>query len=310
MERRVLIIGGSTFIGSWLLERLSEKREYRIVVLDETYPDVYTTRFHFIKGSLLERGKLRQALNNVDYVIHCLVHRDPLENNYDIFLKLNIKGTMNLVEEAIRQRINRLIFISTCDVYGIPTSLPVDENHPLRPITPYASSMVAAEALIMTLSAKDINWLILRAFDVYGPRQDQRWLVDVRRMCEDLILSGKIEVFGRGDTIRDLVYIEDLVEAVIELLERDEIEQAILNVANGEPIMLKDLVNLLIKISGIEAKIVFKEEFSKFMPSIYAEVRQLRSILPWFPRYSLQDGVSRTLKWVRMVLSKKSFLSY
>jgi len=306
---KILIVGRSCFVEEWLIDRLVEK-DYYIKVLSKKYPDVYYTDFTFIEGSPLDEKSLGEALRDIDQVVFFPIYWNVFERSYEKEFNTNVLSCLNLISRACKQSVNRIVFVSSCDVYGSPTELPVHERTITIPRTPHAAALLSMESLIMSLSFHDINWIILRVFDVYGPKQDSNWILNMCSIFKNALLKGILELPGTKNTFRDLIYIEDLVNILLSIIELpDDINNLVINVASGEPIPLNSLVEMITRLVGRSVNVSYRRELSWFIPSIYAETRVLRDIFPRFPQYSIKEGLLRTFKWVRSAINSKSFLS-
>jgi len=306
---KVLIVGRSCFIEEWLIDRLIEKG-YHVKVLSRKYPDVYYTDFTFIKGFPLDEKSLSEALRSINQIVFFPMYWNVFERSYEKEFNMNVLSCLNLISRACKQSVSRLVFVSSCDVYGFPTELPVHERTVIIPRTPHAAALSSMESLIMSLSFHNINWIILRVFDVYGPKQDSNWVLNMCSILKDALLKGIIEIPGTEDTFRDLIYIEDLIDVLLGIIELpDDVNNLILNIANGEPTPLRNIVKMIAEIIGKNVDSLYRPELSEFIPSIYAEIRVLRDLFPHFPQYSIKDGLLRTFKWVRSAINSKSFVS-
>jgi len=304
---KILIVGRSCFVEEWLIDRLIEKG-YCVKVLSKKYPDVYYDDFTFIEGSPLDEKSLGEALRDIDQIIFFPMYWNVFERSYEKEFNTNVFSCLSLISRACKQGISRIVFVSSCDVYGSPTELPVHERTITIPRTPHAAALLSMESLIMSLSFHDINWIVLRIFDVYGPKQDSNWLLNMCNIFKNALLKGIVELPGTENTFRDLIYIEDLVDILLGIID-NYVNNLVINVASGEPIPLNSLVEMITGLVGRSIDASYRHELSWFIPSIYAETRVLRDIFPRFPKYSIKEGFLRTFKWVRSVIDSKSFLS-
>lgn len=302
---RWLVTGGAGFIGSHLVEALVA-RGRKVRVLDNFSTGRWENlsavqdRIEVIEGDIRDPLAVRQAMDGVDVVAHLAaivsVERsiqDPRET-----MDVNVGGTLNLLEEARRAGVSRFLFASSAAVYGDHSELPLCEDLPLCPLSPYAASKVAGEALGRAYWVSyGLPTAILRFFNVYGPRQDPQSpysgviSIFVGRMRRGLPPI----VYGDGLQTRDFVYVEDVAAALIRAGERDGAAGAVVNVALGKETSVLRLVTLLNQALGTALE-------PEFAPPRAGEVRRsagdpgrARAVLGWQPTVGLAEGLSRLL---------------
>jgi UDP-glucose 4-epimerase len=301
---RILVTGGAGFIGSHLVEELVGK-DYKTVILD----DLLKSGLQNIK-SLLDRGMLRlvkgdicnkevvdEALQDVDGVFHlAAITSVPFSVEFPkLAFKVNVDGTKNLLEACLRHSVKRFIFASTCAVYGEPYYLPVEEKHPLVPISPYAESKLRAEIVCREFQeTQGLGITILRPFNVYGPRQGMDQYAGVISKFIERLRQGKPPlIFGDGLQTRDFIFVKDVVNAFMLALKNKASVGRVFNVGTGLPTSINELADLLIELFGIyNVMPEYTNPREGDIKHSYAEIAQIRKSLGFEPHYSLREGLS------------------
>ena len=310
----VLLTGGAGFIGSHLGERLLALG-HRVTCLDDLNdfydPDIKRENltkalahpaYQFVRGSILHGDLLDDLFSSsaFDAVVHLAAWAGvrPSIQRPALYCEVNISGTLELLERCVRHQVRRMVFASSSSVYGGRTEVPFRETDAVsRPVSPYAMTKAAGELLCHTyhhLHGLDIT--CLRYFTVYGPRQ--RPEMAIHSFCRS-VLSGKpIRMFGDGSSSRDYTYVDDAVEATVLALERCQGFE-ILNVGGEHPIRLDDLIALIGKTAGVTPRIDRAADQPGDVPRTFADVTRARAVLGWSPAVATEEGVARTLAWVR-----------
>jgi UDP-glucose 4-epimerase len=305
--RRVLVTGGAGFIGSHLVDRLL-KRGYEVTVLDnlstgklENVKDrLDDAGFKFVKGDVRDRRDIEEAVKDVDAVFHlAAITSVPYSVEHpDVTRQVNVDGARNLLEECLRGRVERFIYVSSCAVYGEPEYLPIDEKHPARPISPYAGSKLEAERLCREFQETyGLKTTVLRPFNVYGlgMRNDQYCGV-IARFIERLRIGKPPIIYGDGEQTRDFVHVEDAVRAMILALESEKAVGRTFNVATGSQTSINRLAQLIIDLFGAKGiKPKHRKARVGDVRYSYADIQEAKAILGFEPKISLKEGLSTVL---------------
>ncbi|HIQ02466.1 MAG TPA: SDR family NAD(P)-dependent oxidoreductase, partial [Anaerolineales bacterium] len=250
-----LVTGGAGFIGSHLVEALVARGE-RARVLDDFSTGRWenlaavTGQVEVIEGDVRDRAAAARAVDGVEVVIHLAAIPSVQASVEDPqrVMAVNCTGTLNLLEAARAAGVRRFVFASSAAVYGDQTDLPLREDLPPDPLSPYAASKAAGEALCRAYFASyGLPTVVLRFFNVYGPRQDPRSpysgviSIFVERMRQGL----PPVIYGDGEQTRDFVYVGDVVEAVVRAAEREEAVGEVFNIAGGRQTSVLELVKVL-----------------------------------------------------------------
>jgi len=300
---RWLITGGAGFIGSHLVEALVT-RGASVRVLDNFSTGRWENlapvrdRIEIIEGDIRDPRMVESATDGVEVIAHLAAIvsvQASLEAPRET-MDVNIGGTLNLLEAARRAGTRRCLFASSAAVYGDHSNLPLPEDLPPRPLSPYAASKVAGEALCQTYqSAYGLRTVVLRFFNVYGPRQDPHSpysgviSIFLGRMRQNL----PPVVYGDGSQTRDFIFVGDVVAAMLRAGEQDGLAGAVLNVSRGEETPVIQLVTLLNRALGTHLEPVFAPPRAGEVHRSAGDPHRARALLGWQPSVGLEEGLAR-----------------
>lgn len=311
MAEKVLITGGGGFIGAHIAKNLSEKGfEIRLFDLDFSNYDILSEKLGGIqnagkfRGSILDTNALSNAIINCDYVVHAaaiLGVKNTELKKLDC-LNVNILGTINVLEACIKEKIKKIIFISSSEVYGEPIEFPIKETDPTSPVSPYGVSKLAGEEYVKAYNSKyGLPFSIVRFFNVYGPGQVAEFVMP--RFIKNVLEDKSPVVHGDGSQIRAFCFVEDAAEGAAKALEQENGHNRIFNIGNDEgSISIKGLAEKVIKLSEKNLKPEFiamkdsdreeSREIQRRAPLIY----QAREMLNYQPKFSLDKGIKKTME--------------
>ncbi len=315
MARTVLVTGGAGFIGSHVLERLLSQGHHVVCLdnFDETYPPALKRanmrsvssheRFVLAQGDIRDRAFLEQTLSR--HKFDAIVHLAALSGVRDslakaaLYEEVNIRGTLNLLEEARAHKIEKFVFASSSSVYGLNGKSPLDETQRLdSPISPYAASKIAGELLCHTFSYNyGFQTVTLRFFTVYGPRQKPGMAVSL--FTGRIDKGEEVPVFGDGTSVRDYTYVGDVVSGIEAALSYQGPPFEAFNLASGREVSLNTLVSLIEKGMGKKARV-------KHLPAHPGDVRggrgdfsKARALLGYQPQVDIDRGIPLFVEWYR-----------
>lgn len=308
---RVAVTGGLGFLGHHLVRRLVD--EYEVVVLDNFSRG--TRRDEVLKLGVEVRDvdvrdvyMLLDALDGADRVVHLAALIDVHESRERplLYHEVNTSGTLNVLYAAAENQVDSIVFASSAAVYGEPIYLPVDEEHPLNPISVYGATKAAAEQYCRAFNrAYGLSVAILRIFNVYGPGQSGSYAGVITRFIERILRGQPLMIYGDGRQTRDFVYVDEVVEAIVRAL-RLEKGLHVVNVASGGETSILGLARLLEEIAGRAPGIVFRERRIGDIRRSYASIARMESVLGYRPRVSLEEGLRKTLEWFRRNMKPRS----
>jgi UDP-glucose 4-epimerase len=321
--KRVLVTGGAGFIGSHLVEEYLINEAEEVVVLDdfstgtmENLDDMRDERLKIVKGSILDFAQLNMIVKKekIDIIDHLAAELEVYTGIKDAErdAKINILGTLNVLNAALRNHVEKVLFASSGAVYGQAKYLPIDEEHPLEPHWPYGVSKLAAERYVLQYNKLfGLNTTAFRYSIVYGPKE---WFGRVLTMfIKRIFLENKPPVvFGDGSQTRDFVYVKDVVKAHMLAIEKQESAGKVFNIGSGEGVSVKELANMLVKASNKGFDILYdnpKEgSASHFQPerirlqgelvNFILDCSKAEEILGWRPQTDFNKGVTKEIEWI------------
>jgi len=311
--KRVLVTGGAGFIGSHLVDRLVEEG-CDVVVVDNLKDGEISNlaesmdKIDFRKVDIRDCEAMQDAMADVEVVFHLAANANvPYSvENPDYDFETNALGTYNVLKLSLDAGIEKVIYASSAAVYGEPAYVPIDENHPLNPISPYGASKLAGERLgFAYYSTYGLKFVAIRIFNTYGERQRRYVMYDfLRKLTQN---PRKLEVLGTGEQIRDFCYVKDCVEAFITAAKDGKAIGEAFNIAGGNPISIKELAYLMINVLGLNGKteVVFTgKSWKGDIVRLYADISKIKRVLGFEPATSLNEGLLRLWRWFQTVTGK------
>ena len=307
--KKCLITGGAGFIGSNLVERLlGDGVQVRILdnlttgSLENIEP--FLGEIEFKQGDVRDLDMLQEVMVGVEVVFHqaavVSVPRsveDPIEA-----AMVNDLGTLHVLEGARRVGVRRVVFASSCAVYGDLPQLPKREDMETMPLSPYAASKLHGETYSLLYSdLYGLEAVCLRYFNVYGPKQDPTSPYSgVISIFMDRAVRGELPtIFGDGEQFRDFVYVADVVRANLLAAYRDNIAGAVINVGTGSFVTVNGLWGNISQLAGVEGEPERAAERPGDIRESVADITRARELLAYEPHYSFEEGLRLTWEWYR-----------
>ena len=310
-----LVTGGVGFIGSHVCERLLEAG-HAVCALDDLN-DFYdpaikqsTLRelqsraqsFSFVHADITNRGEVDEIFRSMafDQIIHLAARagvRPSLEQPA-LYQRVNVEGTVNVLEAARERGVKKITIASSSSVYGVNSKVPFSEADPIfNAISPYAASKLGCEALGHVYHhVYGMDVCMLRFFTVYGPRQ--RPDLAIHKFVR-LMQSGQpIPVFGDGNTSRDYTYVDDTVDGVIAATE-EEFGYEIINLGESQTVELDRLIELIEQAMDVKAEINRQPAQPGDVPITFANIEKAQRLLGYNPQVKIEDGIPRFIEWFR-----------
>lgn len=302
----ILITGGTGFIGSHLTRKLYEEgHKLRLISPSGRHHRVFEKKFPGLKcltGDFGDSIFMREALQNQDILVHLAwttVPRNATANPaFDV--ESNVVGTLRMLEECINAGVGKVLFISSGGtVYGPPLRLPVDEQHPLNPISSYGISKLTTERYLeLFRNLHGLDYVVLRPANVYGEHQNIYKRQGVIGVWLFKILQGETpEIWGDGSVIRDYIHAEDLARAV-SLLIPYKGQERIFNVGTGTGHSLNEILEAVRNAVKQEVKVRYSEGRKFDVPKNVLDISRLSTETGWKPQVQLREGIRRTWEWV------------
>ncbi|MBN1560741.1 GDP-mannose 4,6-dehydratase [candidate division KSB1 bacterium] len=308
----ILVTGGAGFIGSHLVEKLLQEG-HTVVCLDNFndyyHPDIKQQNiqkalaspdYAVAKVDILHESDVAAVFNqrHFDAIVHLAARagvRPSIEQPL-LYERVNVQGTMNLLEQCRIHRIKKFVFASSSSVYGANEKVPFAESDPVdQPISPYAATKKAGELICYTYHhLYDISVNCLRFFTVYGPRQ--RPDMAIHKFTRLIYNRTPISVFGSGKSRRDYTYISDIIQGLTAAIHHCD-GYNIYNLGESKTVELMALVGLIQHALGIEALIEFRSDQPGDVPITYADVEKARRELKYDPQINIEDGIGYFVEW-------------
>jgi nucleoside-diphosphate-sugar epimerase len=222
-------------------------------------------------------------------------YRHPRE-----FVSANVVGTLNVLEAARRSEAVRIVHTSTSEVYGTAQTVPIDEEHPLHPQSPYAASKVGADELALSFQRSFGTPIsIVRPFNTYGPRQSARAVIPTivsQALSRDVIELGAIE------PTRDFLYVEDTVRGLLRAAEADGAVGEVINLGTGTEVSIREVAERVLRVVDRDLPIALDEDRLRPADSeverLIADTTKAGRLLGWEPSVDLDEGLRRTIDWL------------
>lgn len=309
----VLVTGAAGFLGSHIAVKLA-RQGHRVICLD----DLSRCSDHGLKMirkldlelhvmNVMDPG-LSRLLRSVDVVVHSAAYIDVEESilKPTLYVENNVLATTSLAEACIKSGVSRMVFVSSAAVYGEPKYLPIDEDHPLEPISPYGASKVAAEVIIKSLSKtlENFKYTIVRPFNIYGPGQSLSYSGVIVRFGRRLLEGLPPIIYGDGEQTRDFIYVEDVAEAIKSIIECRKAVNKTYNIGSGVPTRIIDLSKKMMDLLGVEYDPIHEPPRPGDIRHSYASINKIRREVGWSPKTTLIEGLKKTIEWLSETLSR------
>lgn len=299
MKKKVLVIGGSGFIGSNLCRYLS-KHMFDVYSFDLYIPDKTIDKVTYVKGDFFNDTILHDAVRGKDYIIHALSTINPGNSNdkYMQGYERDFIQTVKLCEMVIGEK-SRMLFISSGGtIYGDAVNQPISEECLPKPINHYANLKLCIENTICTfIRQANADMVIARISNAYGPGQDYTRGVGFIDSALKRTLAGQpIEIWGEGNNIRDYIYIEDICK-ILEVLLNYRGSEIIFNVSSGKGASQNDIIHILDKMN-LKNEVTYKEARSVDLKSVIIDNSKIKQLID-FKLTDLEDGIAMYYQWLK-----------
>lgn len=310
VQKRALVTGADGFIGSHLTELLV-RRGYRVKALTQ-YNSFGTWGWledsevqhevEVVSGDIRDPHYCRTLVKEVDVVFH-LAALIAIPFSYvspQSYVDTNVTGTLNICQACLDAGIEKVIHTSTSEVYGTARYVPIDEEHPLQPQSPYSASKIGADAIAYSFfSSFELPLVTARPFNTYGPRQSARAVIPT---IITQIANGTREI-RLGDTrpTRDFNFVLDTCRGFIELAESAESNGQTVNIGSGFEISIGDTAQMVARLMNSNIQLLEDEQRLRPQGSevfrLHCDNTKIRSLVGFEPAYTLEQGLSETIEW-------------
>lgn len=310
-NRKVAVTGGAGFIGSHLTEALLDRGcDVTVLVHYNSFgrrgwidflPAEKQAKLHVFSGDIRDPNGVREALAECETVFHlaALIGIPYSYHSPDTYVDTNVKGTLNVLQAA-RATGAQVIHTSTSEIYGTAQFVPITEEHPVNPQSPYAATKSGADFLALTFHRSfGMPVTVVRPFNTYGPRQSTRAIIPT--IITQLLAGDGTLTLGSVTPTRDLNYVADTAEGFIRAAECEAATGEVVNLGTGREISVGDLAVMIGRMMGKEVRIGSAEERLRPEKSeverLLADPSKMERVTGWRPAHSLETGLKATIDW-------------
>ena len=302
--KKILVTGGAGFVGSHIVDRLSPDND--VTVLDNFSTGSMANlakskdRITLVKGDVLDKELVNKQVAKAEYIFHLAAHVGNIRSLNDPYfdMNVNIGGMLNLLEACRDTGVKRIVYSASAASFGEAMYLPIDEEHPLHPESPYAVSKLAAEKYAFAFyKVYGIPTVSVRYFNIYGPRQDTSEYANAVSIFLGKFKEGKsITIFGDGEQTRDFVYVEDVATANILAVTQPKAVGQIFNIATGEATSINKVADIIQQVSGRKSERIYAPSRAGEVRHSRATIEKAQKMLGFNPTITLEEGLLLTWK--------------
>jgi UDP-glucose 4-epimerase len=312
--KHVLITGGAGFIGSHLVDLLISEGVRRLTVIDNFFlgrpsnldeasnrmPDLRVLRIDASNDHAIREAFASLEAVDVVFDLAVIPILTSLERPQFCF-ETNVRITVALCELLREGRFGTLVHFSSSEAYGSARTVPMSEDHPLDPLTPYAASKAASDHLVRTYAATfGVDALVVRPFNNYGPRQNDQQYAGIIPTMLRCAFEGRIfTLLGDGQQTRDYLYVTDTVRAALDLYKCSEARGRVVNIGSGQEISLLDLRMKIEQVLGRAIPYRHADPRPGDVRRHRADISLLKSLIAFEPQVSIDEGLTRTVEFYR-----------
>lgn len=310
-RKKMLVTGGAGFIGSHLVDDLV-KNGHSVKILDDFSSGSVNNilgffnykNFKMIRGSVTDMELVRKATADVDVVFHLAaqIHVDKSIIEPRRTFEVNTLGTLNILDAALENEVELVVYASTSEVYGSAKHVPMNEDHPLNPASPYAASKAAADRLCFSYyNTYKLPVVVVRCFNTYGPRQkDTGYAAAIPKFLRKALPGLPPIIYGDGKQTRDYMYVNDAVNAYKLILKSYEnVLGKAVNFGTGKEITIMKLANTVLKLCGNKSKPIHVAPRAGEVKRLCADISLAQKELGFVPKYTIDQGLKQFLEWYK-----------
>jgi len=310
--KNIFITGAGGFIGSHLAEKLLSAGCHVTAFVHynsfnrwgwlDSFSREKRDSIRILTGDIRDPNGVRNAMKGADVVFHlaALIGIPYSYHSPDTYVDTNIKGTLNVLQSARDLGVQKIIHTSTSEIYGTAQFVPITENHPVKPQSPYAATKSGADFLALSFYRSfGTPVSVVRPFNTYGPRQSARAVIP--SIITQILKGDKKIKLGDLSPTRDMTYVADTVQGFIRAAEVDASTGTVIHLGTGVEIPIGDLARKIAGLMGKEISIECTEERKRPEKSeverLLADPSRAQEILDWKPAWNLEQGLTETIKW-------------
>ncbi|MCX6157742.1 MAG: NAD-dependent epimerase/dehydratase family protein [Ignavibacteriae bacterium] len=313
-DKRVLVIGGSGFIGSYVVGELLKEDVKEVIIYDNFTRGKMSNIEEHLKdkrcyvnptgGDVRDVDILNQAMEGIDYVIHLaamwLLHcKDFPGTAFDV----NIKGTYNVLDACVKNKVKKLIYSSSASVYGDAVEIPMKESHPFNNKNFYGATKISGEAMCTAINDRyGLEVIGLRYMNVYGPNQDQNaaYTGVIPIMLNKISKNETPVINGDGSQAYDFIYVEDVARANVQAIKTD-VAFGFYNVGSEVQTTIKELCDLILKMKSSKLSVTYKpyseDDARQFVKNRIGSKEKAENEIGFRYKYSLEEGLQKLIDW-------------
>lgn len=306
-----LVTGAAGFIGSSLVEKLL-KEGHVVTGLDNlskgkkeniqnhiTHPN-----FMFIEGDIRSEADCQKACQNAEYLLHqAALGSVPESIEYpELYQNNNVIGMETLLKIAAKNQFKKVVFASSCAIYGDEETLPKTENSILKPLSPYATNKIENEKLASYYSSeKNLPCIGLRYFNVYGPKQDPNsaYAAVIGKFITNSLKEQPLQIHGKGDQTRDFVFVKDIVNANLLASKNQNSHYQTYNIGTGIKTSILELATLINTLTQSKSIFQYENEREGDIKHSYTSIKKAAEELIYSPQFLLNEGLKETIEWLK-----------
>lgn len=307
--KNILVTGADGFIGSHLTEKLLQMG-YNVRALSYYnsfnywgwLEDISHPNLEVVNGDVRDYNYCLKITEDIDVIFH-LAALIAIPYSYvapDSYIDTNIKGTSNICLAAMKNGAKRVIHTSTSEVYGTAKYVPINEEHPLQPQSPYSATKIAADAMAMSYyNTFGLPLVIARPFNTYGPRQSARAIIPT--IISQLANGMKEIKLGDLTPTRDLNFVKDTCKGFLDIANAENVDGQIINIGSNYEVTMKEVFETIRDIMGVDAEVVTDE--ARIRPEksevfrLWCDNTKINSLTGFKPDYTLKTGLEETIQW-------------
>ncbi|MDH4317585.1 MAG: NAD-dependent 4,6-dehydratase LegB [Desulfobulbaceae bacterium] len=309
--QRVLVTGADGFIGSHLVETLVRKG-YRVRAfvlynsfnswgwLDSLDKEIIDS-VEVMTGDVRDPFGVSTSVKGCDAILHlaALIAIPYSYHSPSTYIETNVQGTLNIMQAAREHGVRKVVHTSTSEVYGTARFVPITEDHPYQPQSPYSASKIGADQVAMSYyHAFDLPVTVIRPFNTYGPRQSARAVIP--SVIIQIAAGQRLLKLGSLSPTRDFNYVADTVSGFIKVMESEKSVNEIINIGSNFEVSIGELVSLISEVMGVEIRVITDQQRLRPEKSevnrLWADNTKARELIGWEPLYGGREGLRRGLR--------------
>jgi len=295
----IAVFGAAGFVGRNLLDELADT-DHQVLACDVAPLDYHASNVSYREVDVTDEAAVDAAVADVDAVAHLAAHplpastEDPKRN-----AEINVVGTLNILDAAREHDVEKVLFSSASSLVGEVETVPVPEDHPASPQSPYGVAKHAVEEYLAVYEQLyDLDYLIFRFFNVYGPYQRPESGALVPVVLSRLSNGDGVFVTGDGQQTRDFIYVRDITSFIVDGLESD-VANEVVNMGRGTDTAILDAIHEMADVVDVEPEIERKPERPDEIDDFYADMSKCQRLFDRTPETELRDGLERTYEWLQ-----------